>query len=857
MSDDKNSIAPSAPPEKQVVGVDRRVSRDALTQIEEAFRVSPSFLCLLRGPDHVFELANEAYQRLVGDRELIGRPLREALPDVAEQGFVELLDRALRTGEPFHGREVPVRLTRTAGDAPEERYVDFMYQALTDAAGQRTGIMAHGYDVTDHVLARREVERLLAESEHVQEALEDANTQLEGQQAELETTNQQLQENAVELEAQAEELAVTAQDLAERIDEAESSTRRTRFVGDVGLAITRGGSLPEIMQRCCQAAVDHLDAAFARIWVLDPAEQLLVLTASAGMYTHLNGPHSRVPMGQFKIGQIAAERRPHLTNSVIGDPRVPEQEWAAKEGLVAFAGYPLVVWDDTVGVMALFARRPLSPQDFETFGTGATAVSVTISNVRHLEGEQRARRAAEAAEHAKAEFLATMSHELRTPLNAIGGYVELLDLGIRGPVTSAQRLDLARIQQSQQHLLGLINQILDLAKVDAGALRVDRAAVRTGDTVDAALALVRPQAVSKALVVSDVCGGSADAGYMGDELRVRQILVNLLGNAVKFTSTGGQISVDCVITESPPREAVLTQGVPFVGLRVADTGLGIPSDQMGRIFEPFTQVEGGSTAYTRPAGGTGLGLAISRRLARLMGGDLTVETRQGEGSVFTLWLPAVERRARSRRPKSVTPVVDPPLEVGAADRRSERDATSRLASPPRRPDGSLSDLTRLAEGLIAEVVPLVHSWVARLRMDAAIPDVERLAEAELEDHAATLVTDVALALRLLNGTAGALPTLIRDGTAIMNVIGERHGAQRARLGWPESALGRECTLLAEEVDAALGRVGTNLPTEAVEQARRAAARLLEQATRVSVGGFRMEELGRAGTEDTASESPTS
>ena len=184
----------------------------------EAFRVSPSFLCVLRGPDHVIEMANDAYQRLVGDRDTIGLRVRDALPEVVEQGFITLLDTVFQTGEPFVGREVPVSLARTAGSPPEELYVDFIYQALTGPNGERTGILVHGYDITGHVLARREVERLLAESRSVQEALEDANTQLEEQQAELETTNQQLQENAVELEAQAEELEVTTQDLAERTE---------------------------------------------------------------------------------------------------------------------------------------------------------------------------------------------------------------------------------------------------------------------------------------------------------------------------------------------------------------------------------------------------------------------------------------------------------------------------------------------------------------------------------------------------------------------------------------------------------------------------------------------------------------
>ena len=796
-----------------------------LAPLAEAFRVSPSFLCLLRGPDHVFEMANDAYHRLVGDRDILGLPVRDALPEVVDQGFITLLDRVLQTGEPFHGRAVPVRLARTAGSPSEEVFVDFVYQVLTNETGERTGIMVHGYEVTEHVLARREVERLLAESNVAQEALEDANAQLEEQQAEIETTNQQLQENATELEAQAEELELTSQDLAERAEQSDRANRRAHFVGDVGLAITGGGSLSDIMQRCCQSAVDHLDAAFARVWVLDPAEQILVLTASAGMYTHLDGAHGRVPLGQFKIGQIAAERRPHLTNAVLGDPRVPEQDWARREGLVAFAGYPLVVWNNTVGVMAMFARRELTPQDFEALGSAATAVSVTISSVRHLEGERAARRAAEDANRAKADFLATMSHELRTPLNAIGGYTELLELGIRGPVTPEQRADLARIQQSQQHLLGLINQILDIAKDDAGALRVDRAAIRIGDTVDAALSLIRPQAASKGLVIRDACGGSADAQYMGDESRVRQVLINLLDNAVKFTPSGGQISVDCAFTESPHAQVLLSDGLPYIGLCVVDTGVGIPTDQMGRIFEPFTQVERNASPYTRPADGTGLGLTISRRLARLMGGDLTFESREGEGSTFTLWLPLHERRAKARGP------------VTRAKGQALSDAEPlALTNDP----GRRSDLARVGEAFVAEVVPILRIWTSRLRTEKPFPDVERLTDAELEDHAATFLTDVALALRILDGDTDEPSASMRDGTAIMKLIGERHGAQRARLGWPESALVRELALLAEEVDEAIGRIGKHFSPVTIEHARRVVARLLEQSARVSIKGFRSE-----------------
>ena len=642
MSDTAASVAAPEPPAE---GPGQSPVRDDshAVLLAEAFRVSPSFLAFMRGPEHVMEMANDAYHRLVGDRDILGRRVRDALPEVVEQGFIALLDGVFQTGTPFIGKEVAVRITREAGAPPVDVFVDFVYQRTTNAAGEPTGILVHGHDVTEYVLARREVERLLAESRETQEALEEANGLLEEQQAEIEITNQQLQENAVELEAQAEELEVTALDLSEQVEQAERSTRRARLVGEVGMAITGGGTLPEIMQRCCESAVTHLDAAFARIWILDPGDQVLVLTASAGMYTHLDGPHGRVPVGQFKIGQIAAERLPHLTNTVLGDPRVPEQEWARREGLVAFAGYPLVVRDETVGVLAMFSRRELTPEDFEAFGSAATAISVTISGARHLEGEVAARRMAEEANRAKAEFLSTMSHELRTPLNAIGGYTELLELGIRGPVTAEQQADLARIRQSQQHLLGLISDILDLAKDDAGALQVERTAIRVGDSIDAALALVGPLAAAKGLALSDASRECADVLYLGDEDRVRQVLVNLLGNAVKFTPQGGRISVGCALVESPPAQASLAAGVPYLSVSVTDTGVGIPADQMGRIFEPFTQIEREKSAYTRRAGGTGLGLTISRRLARLMGGDLTFESQEGEGSTFVLWLPGQAR----------------------------------------------------------------------------------------------------------------------------------------------------------------------------------------------------------------------
>lgn len=172
-------------------------------------------------------------------------------------------------------------------------------------------------------------------------------------------------------------------------EEARDRTRLLAVVADVGIALVQKASLRSALQACAQSLVDHLDAAFARIWTLDAAGEVLELQASAGMYTHLDGAHGRVPVGALKIGTIASTRRPHLTNAVISDPRVGDQVWAAREGMVAFAGYPLLVEDRLVGVMALFARRPLGEATLGVLASAANAVALAIETRRSDEASRR------------------------------------------------------------------------------------------------------------------------------------------------------------------------------------------------------------------------------------------------------------------------------------------------------------------------------------------------------------------------------------------------------------------------------------------------------------------------------------
>ena len=216
-----------------------------------------------------------------------------------------------------------------------------------------------------------------------------------------------------------------------------------------------------------------------------------------------------------------------------------------------------------------------------------------------------------------------MSHELRTPLNAIGGYTQLISLGVRGPVTEAQQLDLQRIDRSQRHLLSLINDILNFAKIEAGHVDLFVRPVPLAEVLASVEALVAPQLEAKAQRYDDD-SAACDAVVLADAEKVRQVVLNLLSNAIKFTPSGGRVVLECAARE---RDVVV---------RVSDSGVGIPADKLEAIFEPFVQLDPG---LTRQAEGTGLGLAISRDLARGMDGDVTVRSTVGQGSSFTFTLP--------------------------------------------------------------------------------------------------------------------------------------------------------------------------------------------------------------------------
>ncbi|MGZ8469911.1 MAG: sensor histidine kinase [Gemmatirosa sp.] len=362
---------------------------------------------------------------------------------------------------------------------------------------------------------------------------------------------------------------------------------------------------------------------------------------------------------------------------------------------------------------------------------------------------EEARGRAEAASRAKSDFLATMSHELRTPLNAILGYADLLAMGLPGAVSDGQGRYFTRIEASGRHLLALIDDVLDVSKIEAGELTVDRRPSELVDVVEAALTLVRPQADAKGVALAAPAPEACAAlRYVGDPDRVRQVLVNLLSNAVKFTPEGGRVDVTCGVEGDG--------AAPQIAVAVRDTGIGIPAEQHARIFEPFVQVNGG---LSRRVGGTGLGLAISRQLVHLMGGEITVESAPGAGSTFTLWLPASSAAWEAR--------------------------------------------VRLGERLLARMSDVLTAYVDALRHDPALPGAAQATRSALEGHAGALLAAMAHDFAVLDDGAADRGSLIADGGAFKALLAERHGGQRGRLGWDAALLGRDFAHLGDAIEHVL------------------------------------------------------
>jgi PAS domain S-box-containing protein len=671
---------------------DRKRTEETLHKSEEQYRtlfdsIDEGF-CIIevlfdgndKAVDYRFLEVNPSFEKQTGIHNAVGRTMREFAPQLEEHWF-ELYGKIALTGEPARFENEAVQLHRWFNvyalriGEPQERKVAILFKdiserkvaeaALRESEERYRLLFARNpqpmwvFDletlsflevneaaVHHYGYSREEFLTMTIKAIRPAEDNPKLLTELTGVTPQHEKAGvwQHLKKDGaiIDVEITAHKLIfagrraelVLAHDVTERAHIEETQMRRTTHLAlraDVSVALAKGDTA--FLEGCTEAIVKDLGAAFARIWTLNKEENVLELQASSGMYTHIDGPHARVPVGVYKIGLIAEERQPHITNEVQIDPRVSDKEWAKREGMIAFAGYPLIVEDRLLGVMAMFARKRLADDTLDALASVAEFISQGIERKR----AEEALRASEEQlrQSQKLEAIGTLAggiaHDFNNILAAVMGYSEL-----------AQR-DISRDSHAQAHLeqvliactraRDLVRQILTFSRQKEHEQEV----LQLQPIIDETLKLLRVSLPSTIEIRQTV--EAATVSVLGDATQIQQVIMNLGVNAGQsMKEHGGILEIRLTRMDIDLRFAAAYPGLkegPHICLTVTDSGGGMDRAIQERIFEPFFT--------TKATGeGTGLGLAVVHGIVKNHGGAITVYSEPGVGTTFNVYLPVYD-----------------------------------------------------------------------------------------------------------------------------------------------------------------------------------------------------------------------
>jgi len=557
--------------------------RDYMQQIALPFAITV-------GAEHTLVYANPAFCRLTGivNGDGLNGPITSLLEAPESGALNEILDRAFRD----HVELLDARIEEPSGKASRWQYSIWPVIA-PDGDAEALGIEIREAAKPDTAL---DLQRQIAE-QMLLGALRERG----------------FAEDAEAARRRAAFLAEAGRLLAESVDQSTTLIALTKL------------ALP-LLGAWCMVDIVEEGASIHRLGIYhpDPAKQKLARELQKTWGPEPGDPFGAPAMLRDPRTILISE---DIEATLAASAHSPDNlRILGQLGIGSLLTVPLIARNRLLGAITFVGSQrgvPYSPDDVRLAEDVATRGALALDNAQVYDLALVHKRSAETANKAKTAFLGAMSHELRTPLNAIGGYIDLLDMGLRGPVTDRQRADFARVKTNQQHLALLITEILNFVQVGSGRVSYSVADVPACEAMEYAIELIEPLFGQKSILFDGIAG-DATIVARADRARVTQILVNLLSNAIKFTPPGGHISASCAA------------GDETVTLQISDTGIGIAAEKQEAIFEPFIQLK---ETFVGRESGVGLGLAISRDLARAMKGDLTVESAEGKGARFMLSLP--------------------------------------------------------------------------------------------------------------------------------------------------------------------------------------------------------------------------